>query len=293
MLTEERKKERMAGIGGSEAAASVGLSKYQQPLGLYLIKTGEVEPPNLDDVERVHFGNVLEDVVGQEYMRREGKKVRRVNRHLAHKKYPWMLANIDRDVVGEKRGLEIKTADKWAAADFGEPGTDEVPQEYLIQCNHYMAVLDYPVWDLAVLIGGNEYRRYEIPRDEEFIEGLIEAEHNFWQHVLSKTPPDPDFDHASTDKLFSKIYEGNGETITLGDDAARWQAVREEAEKEIKVYQSVVDGAKRHLQHLVGNNSIGVLPDGREFRREIVKRKGYTVEDTQYTQFKLVKPRKK
>lgn len=184
--------ERRHGIGGSDAPVIAGLSPWKTPLKLYLEKRGEVEPDDLSDNEAVHFGNVLEDTVANEYARRTGRKVQRVNRILRHRDHPFMIANVDRLIVGEDRGLECKTVGTWAARneeEWGPANTDLIPPQYLIQCQHYMGVTGRAVFDLAALIGGQELRIYTIPRDEQIINGLIIMETGFWGMVERGDPP--------------------------------------------------------------------------------------------------------
>ena len=111
MLTTEQLEARKAGIGGSDAAAIMGLSPWKTATEVYLEKRGEIAPENIDDKEVVIFGNLLEDVVAGEYARRNNVKVERRNDMFKHAKHPFMLANIDRKVVGVKKGLECKTGD--------------------------------------------------------------------------------------------------------------------------------------------------------------------------------------
>lgn len=183
---------RRQGIGGSDIAAAAGLSPYKTPYQLYLEKRGEADPDDLSDNEAVHFGNVLEDVVAEEYCRRTGRRVRRVNRILRHPEHAFMLANLDRDVVGEPRILECKTAGRWIRPeDWGPSGTDQVPESYLLQTQWYLAVTGKQVADLAVLIAGQDFRIYEIPREDALIDDLIAIGAEFWGRVESGTPPDP------------------------------------------------------------------------------------------------------
>src|SRR5690349_22686234 len=82
---------RRSGVGGSDAAAALGLSKFKTPYQLWLEKTRLLEPDDLDAVERVHFGRIMEDIIAREYARRNGVKVRRRKQIIRHPKYPWMI----------------------------------------------------------------------------------------------------------------------------------------------------------------------------------------------------------
>lgn len=104
MPREDWLEVRKSGIGGSDAAAAVGLSPYMSPLELWLIKTNRgasLPQPDSDDTsEPVYWGQLLEPIVAASYTKQTGNKVRRVNAVLQHSNIPWMLANIDREVVG-------------------------------------------------------------------------------------------------------------------------------------------------------------------------------------------------
>lgn len=186
MNREQWLQDRMSGLGGSDAPAALGLSKWKTPLALYMEKRGEL--PAQPENEPMRWGTRLEPIVRQEYAERTGEVVRLPEGLLRHPQHPWMLATVD-GVTDSQRLVEIKTAR--TAEGWGEPGTDEVPQAYLIQVQHYLAVTALPVADVAVLIGGQDYRQYEVPADPELQELIIEQEAAFWRAVQEGTPPNP------------------------------------------------------------------------------------------------------
>jgi putative phage-type endonuclease len=183
--------ERSTGIGGSDAAAVVGLNPYKTNFQLWEEKCGLREPDDLSDNQAVKWGSRLEDVVADAFAEESGLTVHRVNQTLRSADHPFMLAHLDRRIVGQKRGLEVKTAGHWAAQSdqWGETGTDQVPEQYLLQCVHYMAVTGYDAFHLAVLIAGNDLRVYTIPRDQTLIDALIIREAEFWKLVQTRTAP--------------------------------------------------------------------------------------------------------
>ena len=178
---------RRKGIGGSDAGAILGVNKYKTPLDVYLDKTGQ--SPDVEDNDAMYWGRALEDIVAYEYAKRTGKKIRRNNSILVHPEHKFMLANLDREIVGEPGILEIKTAAR--ADDWGESGSDEVPESYLAQVMHYMAVTGAQFADIAVLIAGRKFQTYTIQRDEQLIEHMIDVERDFWENnVYRLVPPD-------------------------------------------------------------------------------------------------------
>lgn len=177
---------RKKGIGGSDAAAVLGLSKWKTPLQLYQEKIGEAD--DIQDNESMLWGRVLEPVIRQQYAERTGRTVRLPEGIIAHPEHAFMLANVD-GVTDCRRVVEIKTAR--SGKEWGANGSDEVLQEYLLQVQHYMAVTGFEVADIAVLIGGSDFRIYEVPADKELQNYLISAEEEFWERVVNRTPPDP------------------------------------------------------------------------------------------------------
>lgn len=222
-------KERQKGIGGSDAAAIAGLNPYKTPLEVYFEKTGAKK--NDSASESAYWGQVLEDVVAREFSKRTGFKIRRKNAILQHKDYPWMIADIDRefwDVKGQEKGvLECKTSNEFFKKQWQE---DQIPDAYMLQVQHYLAVTGYPIAYMACLIGGNRFVYKKIPRDEEMIRYLIQIEQAFWEKVENQTPPDWS-GKGKEEELLEKMYPPEDltqETIQL--NAQEEDLVRDYAE---------------------------------------------------------------
>jgi putative phage-type endonuclease len=176
---------RRTGIGGSDAAAAVGMSKWKTPLQLWLEKRGEAET---SESEPMRWGTLLEPVVRQEYANRTGRTVIVPPGQLRHARLTFAIANVD-GIADEEILYEGKTAR--TAEGWGEPGSDEVPPDYMIQTQHCMAVAGLAVAHVAVLIGGSDFRIYEVPADPELQELLLEQEAEFWRRVIENDPPEP------------------------------------------------------------------------------------------------------
>jgi putative phage-type endonuclease len=183
MLTPEQLEQRKSGLGGSDAAAALGLSPWKTPLALYLEKRGELGP--VDETEAMRWGSIHEPAILNAYAERAGVPLVAHPPLIRHPQYPWMFASLDAR-TGE-RVVEAKTAR--SAEDWGEPGSDEIPEAYLLQVQHYMLVTALPIADVAALIGGNDFRIYTVEADRELHEMLIEGEHEFWQRVQREDPP--------------------------------------------------------------------------------------------------------
>jgi putative phage-type endonuclease len=177
---------RKAGIGGSDVAGILGLSKWKTPYSVWLDKTGQAA--DTEDNEAMKWGRLLEAPIRQEYAERTGRVVLMPDEMLRHPRHDFMLANLD-GMTDDGRVVEIKTAR--AATGWGEAGSDQVPQDYMFQVQHYMAVTGFKVADIAVLIGGSDFRLYEVPADAELQDMMIDAEADFWRRVQENDPPEP------------------------------------------------------------------------------------------------------
>ncbi|MDP1441936.1 YqaJ viral recombinase family protein [Priestia megaterium] len=260
MSEAEWLEHRQKGIGGSDAGAIAGLSKWKSPIGVYLDKIGK-SPSESNSSEAAYFGHVLEDVVAQEFSKRTGLKVRKRQAILQHLKHSFMLANVDRLIIGKKEGLECKTASEYLKGDWEE---EEIPAQYLIQCQHYMAVTGYEAWWIAVLIGGNKFVHKKIERDEEIINYLIEIESDFWNnHVLKKNPPAFDGSEASTNLLKAMYPEGDVslEPVELAPEATDLISNYEQAKVEEKEASERRKEAENKLKSLLGEREAAYASD--------------------------------
>jgi putative phage-type endonuclease len=200
MSREEWLQWRNRGIGSSDAPVAVGMSRYKSPLELWMEKTGRTIQEDISTKDAVFWGTTLEPIVANVYAEKTGKKVRRVNSVLQHPEHPFMLANLDRIVEGGGV-LEIKTAGLRSQGQW----EDGVPLAYQIQVLHQLAVTGKAWADVAVLIGGQEFRIYRIDRDEDRIAQLVKLETAFWSHVAKDTAPEVD-GSVSSDKALALLY---------------------------------------------------------------------------------------
>jgi len=234
---------RRKGIGGSDASSIVGLNPYRSAFDVYADKLGLIDPP--EENEAMRQGKDLEDYVASRFVEATGKRVRRCNAILQHPEHSWMLANVDRLIIGENAGLECKTTSALTRHKFKQ---GEFPPAYYVQCVHYMAVTGAEKWYLAVLVLGKEFHIFEIQRDEDEIAALIEAEKSFWEdHVLKQIPPEPN-GQKSTSEVLKQLFPGNPEdesvmVLTNEEPIEKYlqlQAQIKELEKEAEKYKQMI-----------------------------------------------------
>jgi putative phage-type endonuclease len=259
---------RKQGIGASDAAAAVGISPYQSPLELWLIKTGrdsDMPKPNPDDESSpMYWGNILEPIVAQHYTKRTGNKVRKVNAVLQHPDTDkhWMLANLDYTVThnSDVQILECKTAGEWGAKHW----RDGVPEYVQCQVQHQLAVTGKQAADVCVLLCGQEIKIYRIERDEALIEKLIALERQFWHCVETDTPPPVDGSDSSGRALKYLYPNDSGDVLDLTEDSHLCQVFVDllAARDTIAQAQQREDLYKQTLQEKMGEASRGVFTAG-------------------------------
>lgn len=218
--------ERRTGIGGSDVAAILGLSRWKTPLDVYLDKTGQ--SPAQPDSEPMLWGRLLEPLIIGEFSRRHGVEVTKLDSIVRDPERPWMLASLDGWAPEMEAVVEAKTAR--TADGWGDSGTDDIPAYYATQVTHYLAVTGARLAFIPVLIGAADFRVYQVQRDDRFVADLIEAERAFWHdHVLSGVPPEP-INAADAARLWKR---DNGQTIEVAaevaDDVEELRALKSQA----------------------------------------------------------------
>lgn len=255
---------RKHGIGGSDAPAVLGMSKYATPYTVWLDKTGRTAPKDLSEVESVYWGTQLEDVVAQEYAKRHpDTHVRRANCVFESVERPWQFATVDRTLrtPDGKRGiLEIKTCGARRAHDWD----DGMPDYYIAQPTHYLAVTGYDFFDVAVLIGGQEYREYHYGKDLDDIYALNEREAAFWEeYVVKDVPPMLTGLDCDTQAIREQYPTDDGEYLEMLDsdlpDVASCIAKRELA----KMYEREAREIENQLKQIIGGAKGIVTPNRR------------------------------
>ncbi len=259
---------RKKGIGSSDAAAAVGLNPYKSQLELWMEKTGrDAELPQLDpsdDTSPAFWGTILEPIVASHYTNKTGNRVRRINAVLQHPdpELSWMLANIDREVIGVKdvQILECKTA----GINGSRLWKEGVPEYVQLQVMHQLAVTGKQAADVAVLLGGQHLEIYRIERDETMIAQLIELERQFWNYVETDTPPPADGSASADTALRCLFPQDQGETVDFSVDEELTQAYEtlKQVREVISEQEKHESALKQKIQQAMGDASRAMFASG-------------------------------
>ena len=254
---------RKGGIGSSDAAAAVGMNPYKSQLELWMEKTGRTEAneeePGMDSP--LFWGTLLEPYVAVAYQQKTDRRVRKVNAVLQHPTFPFMLANIDREVVGspDVQILECKTAGEFGSRLW----KGGVPEYVQLQVQHQLAVTGKGAADVAVLLCGQHLEIHRIQRDEEVIARLIVLETRFWNHVEADTPPPADGSESAA-KALRNLYPGNTTTldfsqyVNLGLAFTSLASLRVELEEK----EAQAEKLKQTIQQAMGDASRALFAEG-------------------------------
>lgn len=244
---------RRTGIGGSDIAAIVGASRYKTSYQVWAEKTGMIQ--GTPDNPAMLWGRKLEPVILQHYAETAGRTVNQCDM-LRHPVYPFMVANLD-GFTDDKRIVEAKTARR--ADAWGEPGTDQVPQEYFLQVQWYMAVTGFEVADIAVLIGASDYRQYEVKADPELHELMIREAEAFWACVENGVPPDAT---GIEDAKLKYASAASGSFVIASADVEKLVDQLRAATAQADEWSAKVDHLKASIMLAMGNNEALTTPDG-------------------------------
>lgn len=257
---------RKHGIGSSDAAAAVGLCPYKSQLELWMEKTGrDADLPKLDPTdttEPVYWGTILEPIVAASYTQQTGRRVRKVNAVLQHPDKPWMLANIDREVIGAKdvQILECKTAGEFGARLW----KDGVPEYVQLQVQYQLAVTGKRAADVAVLLCGQQLQVHRIERDEALIERLMALQERFWHYVTTDTPPPVDGSSSAATALQCLYPHDNGTELDFSQDS-RMSALftdLNEARAQVEKYKKLEEQLKQEIQQAMADATKATFETG-------------------------------
>jgi len=251
---------RRQGIGGSDASVVCGINQYKSPVELYMDKIGM--SISQEAGEAAYWGNRLESLIREEFTLRTGLEVVPVNQILQSESYPYMLANLDGEIEHPEHGKCIFEAKTTNAYLSGKWEGDSIPDEYLLQVQHYMAVTGYKGAYVAVLIGGNTFKWQFVARDEEIISILIKLEGDFWGHVQSGVPPSLDGSDASADFLSKMFPNSIPLTVTeLPKSAFALITQYNDASTVIAQHTEQKQEAENLLKQMLGENENGIIGD--------------------------------
>jgi predicted phage-related endonuclease len=254
MLTEKQKAAREASLGSSDAPIVAGVSPYKSPLELYYQLHGEIPRYTDDESQAQRIGSKLEPMIAELAAEDLGLKIRRsaTKKHATH---PFMVANLDFEIISNPKGpglLEIKN--RGASRPF-----ESLPDDIALQVAHQLAVVNRDWGIVAVLFGFGTLKTYEVTRDKELEDYLIELEGRFMLRVQRGEPPDHTWT-PETVGILKKLYPtDSGQTITLPDQATSLIGQFRQAKDDLERVDQQKAEAEGALKSMMGAASLATV----------------------------------
>jgi putative phage-type endonuclease len=255
MFTKEELEERKNYIGASEAAAVMGMSRWNSPLDIWAAKTGAIPIEEQGENLPAEVGTELEDFIARKFTIKTGKKVHAVKEAFIHKNYPYIRAHIDRKVEGERAILQCKTCAAWKWKEWED---EDIPADYIIQEYQELACSGYDKAYIAILIGNHDFKIKEVIADKQAINAVIQKEVYFWENFV-KTKVMPDIIKGSDDEILQKMFPSavEGEVVSLPDTANAMIESLEAFKQDMKALKGAEDKIKNQLKAMLGNSELG------------------------------------
>ena len=232
---QEWLRERKNYLGGSDLGAIAGLNPYRTALDVYLDKTSDDIAEETNAAMR--WGNLLEEAVAKEYAEVTGQTIEIEANTIYHSEYKFLAANIDRWVGDKEYVLECKTAGFTRGKEWGEVGTDQIPESYLIQCAYYASICDVPKVDIAVLIAGQDFRIYTYNRNKDLEDKIIKIGVNFWHNHIEKRIPPKCVNTRDTFNLFPESH--HHEIVAESNIMDKWEQLKAARAEESKIADTI------------------------------------------------------
>lgn len=254
---QEWLRERKNYLGGSDLGAIAGLNPYRTALDVYLDKTSD--DIRCETSPAMRWGTLLEDTIAKEYAEVTGQTIEIEPNTIYHPSMKFLGANIDRWVGDKEYVLECKTAGFTRGKEWGEEGTDQIPESYLVQVAYYAAICAVPKVDIAVLIGGQDFRIYTYERTKELEDKLIKIACNFWHnHIEKRIPPKC----VSTRDTFNLFPQSNYQEIVAESNIIeKLQELKGAKEEESRI-QSTIEKLKTDIQEFMRDYDVLIDNNG-------------------------------
>jgi putative phage-type endonuclease len=254
---------RRLGLGGSDSPAVLGLDPWRSPLDIWRSKV-QPQPPSDDEKFLFKLGHLLEPVIAGLYSEQTSREVIIPEPEIIqHLKFPEIIGSPDRLAPADGRVIELKSEHQFADK-FGDPGSDQVPDHYILQAAHYMAVADLDRCDIAVLHGGFKFAIYQLRRDLEMERSMLEQLREWWHaYVVKKVEPPLDASESWGNYLATKYPFNRGPMVKVDENSnpdlmrhvfnvLNYSEIKKTTEKRIEEAKNVIKAFLAENDGLVG-----------------------------------------
>lgn len=260
-FTKQQKEIRAGGITGSEIGKLVGVSRFGGPISVYETHVLGINP---DKTLAMELGGLVETPICRLYARRTGNRVYRTTTLVAANN-PLCRATPDRLVYEQSSSdpiavLEAKHSSWRDRKNWGD-GLDEISEEHVPQVTWEMAAAGLNRADVAVLFDKNEFKIYTVEFNQELFDGMYELAERFWtDHILAKTPPEPDASNQYREFLGHAFPGETSNLIESDADASLLAAGLRDLIMMVKEDEQMVEAKRQQIKLLIGD-AAGLVGD--------------------------------
>jgi putative phage-type endonuclease len=254
--------DRSRFLGGSDAAAVMGVSPWTTPLELWQQKTGRVEKPEPDAARLKMFerGHKLEPFIRDmviDKLRAQGHTVELIacNQRYVDPEHGFLSCEIDFEILldGEHINCDAKSVSGFARKKWGEEDTEDVPIEYAAQFMHGLMVTGRARCLVAALRSFDDVDIFWTLRDDETIAAMRPKLVSFWiDHVQADVPPDP----MVFDDIKALFPNDNGQAIEADEETAGKVQRLRKVQAEIKALEEQEESLKFDIADFISPNAI-------------------------------------
>ena len=190
-ITPKQLEWRKQHIGSSDMAAILNEDPFRTAWDVWAEKTGKLVEDRQVTSAVQERGNYMEGALLNWFADTTGKQIVRNQPRSAKKRGLPFAVNLDAEIPKEPAIVEAKSQGLWSNEVWGTPGTDEMPNRVLIQCQFQMTVALSPVAYIPAYLPGREFCLYVMEFNKDLDQIIMEAGVEFWQNnVLKDIPPE-------------------------------------------------------------------------------------------------------
>lgn len=243
-------------IGSSDVSAILGLNPMSSPYQVWARLVGLTESEDLSDNEFIYWGNKLEAAIAEGVSDRENLVIKKNDMKFVDAEYDFLSATPDYFYLdsGEHHILECKNTSQFMASVWEDNG---IPDHAHVQVLHQMRVIQDTHSKVAGLIGGNKLAIRDIDMDLNLSGAITDQLVSFWKLVTDQiAPPFQDGDAS----FLAKVYpRDNGSVINLPAEAEIFLKAIDEANQQIKHWESIKEKGQAEIKAMLKDHSIGMV----------------------------------
>lgn len=246
-ITEAERLKRKEYIGSSDMAAILGFDKYKNAYDVWLDKTNRTN--DFEPNEAMLAGTLFEPGVIDWAEVQLGPLRRNVELFLEEFH---LIDHLDAQVIITGDPVEAKTAGLFGPLvdEWGEAGSDELPDGILIQCHCHMICSEHELCHVPAFIGGRGFVMFEVKREQIIVDTILEKALDFWDCVENDTPPENITPSLAFIKRIKRVPE---KVIDFDEEQVKLIKDFQDAKNKVKWAEAILEDAQSAILTALGD----------------------------------------